>query len=110
MLNLSRGTGVQNIQGTSSCAPRGSAGTWKQFYTQRTGFWPSCCCIFRCGNGATGGAHVRISGQHGVWIIPMCSEHNSAYNFGWMVVDEGTIAVRVDERYSSGPSGVCFGS
>ena len=40
----------------------------------------------------------------------MCSEHNSAYNSGWMVVDEGTIAVRVDERYSSGPSGVCFGS
>ena len=108
MLKLQRGTGVRNIQGTSSCAPRGS-GTWKQFYTQRTNFWPRWCCIFRCGNGATGGAHASISGLNGVWIIPMCSEHNSAYNSSLMIVDEDTVAVRVDEGYSSGPPGVCFG-
>ena len=39
----------------------------------------------------------------------MCSEHNNAYNSGLMAVDENTVAVRVDEGYSSGPPGVCFG-
>ncbi len=104
---LASGTKVQNIQGTSLCAPIGYA-TWKQYYESKSS-WPSSCRIWGCGKGATAGAHVSISWQLGVWIIPMCAGHNNPYNSVEMPVNANTVAVKVDEQFTSGPATVCYG-
>jgi hypothetical protein len=107
MQTLASGTRVRNIQGTSQCAPIGYD-TWKQFYESECS-WPSTCRILSCGNCAQAGAHVSISGQDGVWIIPMCAEHNHPNNLVEMPVNANTIAVNVDTGFTSGPPGICYG-
>ena len=101
---------VRNIRGTKVCHPRGRRRrTWKQFwlhYSERE--WPSICRVSYCTEPAKGGAHVEIEGQFGVFIVPMCEQHNNSENRDWLSVKKGTIAVPVDEGDTTGPPGPCY--
>ena len=101
---------VKNIRGTNICHPRGrKRRTWKQFwlhYSDRE--WPSTCRVSYCTKTAKGGGHVRKEKNCGVFIVPMCEQHNNAENEDWLSVKKGTTAVRVDEGDTSGPAGPCY--
>ena len=71
---------VRNIRGTKVCHARGSPG----------------------------GAHKEIEGQFGVFIVPMCEQHNNSENRDWLSVKKGTIAVPLDEGDTTGPPGPCY--
>ena len=96
-MKLESGTEVKNVQGTADDEPPGNYDTWKEFYESRYSWSPSCR-IFKCGEKETVGAHVKIPGTSGEWIIPMCAEHNHYTNTKCMRVNKGTGAVRVDEE------------
>ncbi len=100
---------VRNIEGTHACAPRGS-NSWKQYWLQKTRrVWPQRCRIFGCTNSAYGGGHVHINGYSTeVYIIPMCNPCNNPQNNGWMKVNKGALAVKVEEADTSGPAGPCY--
>ena len=103
---------MQNIRGTNTCHPRGRArhyGTWKKFYVgddERE--WPRTCRIRECGEPAHGGAHVHVDGEEGVFIVPMCQEHNTPQEDDWLPVKPRTVVVRVKDGDTSGPQGICY--
>ena len=97
ILKLKSGTEVKNARGTGDDEPVGG-GSWKEFYEERR-TWPKTCRIRRCSKDATAGAHVKIEGEYGEWIIPMCAEHNHPSNEDWMPVNQDTFAILEVEQY-----------
>lgn len=58
----------------------------------------------QCDRGLIGASHVRISGQKGIFIVPMCSTHNDSANKDAAPIcgdtvrlNAGTIAIRVPD-------------
>ncbi len=105
-VTLESGTEVRNIEGSAMCSPVGYD-SWKEFYMDNRA-WPASCRILGCGDEATDGAHVTINGESGVWIIPMCGDHNHPENTDWMKVNANTGAVCVRKKNTSGPPGICY--
>ena len=106
-IQLKSGHLIQNIRGTRDCLPQGYS-SWKEFYRSHATAWPRSCRVYGCGDNAYGGAHVAVYGEEGVFIVPMCRRHNSAYNDDVLPVNEGTIAVAVSEDSTTGPPDICY--
>lgn len=99
---------AKNVMGSGACDPRGSIDTWKQYYIRVVGHWPVKCSIMNCNNRAVGGGHVNLSNYYGVFIIPMCSNCNNAYNTALMPVEPGTRAAKVNQSDTHGSCGSCY--
>lgn len=72
---------VKNLNGTSDAKLPSGCESWKDFYSQRRGIWPtSCACLF-CSNTATVGAHVKKVGANddSWYIVPLCHYHNNQF-------------------------------
>ena len=108
-ISLTSSDQVRNIEGTNVCLPRGFS-SWKSYWTRESGRdWPDTCRISRCRELAVGGGHVNVRRRgKEVYIIPMCSSHNTPHNTAWMDVKPQTVAVFVDSGDTKGPKGVCW--
>ena len=107
-LSLKGGMSVRNQKDTHLCLPRDYR-SWKKYYIHNgEREWPKTCRIGHCAEPAQGGAHVNIDGKCGIFIVPMCQQHNTPQNQEWMPVKKRTIVVPVDQEDTSGPSGICY--
>jgi len=90
IVQLEAGQVVENAEGTSN-----NSSTWKQYY-ERQRAWPSTCVSQDCNKRATDGAHVKVHGKGGVFILPLCHPCNSEKK-GYFPVDK-SVAVKLVPR------------
>ena len=92
---------IANSPDSSKCS---TSTSWKEFWTNKTNLqWPANCHVKGCGKSAVHGAHIEISGETNMYIIPMCASCNSSYNKDWMNPNEGTRAAIVYPEDTNGP-------
>ena len=104
MANVTLGNGdqVRNVIGTGACTT--SDGSWKNFWLTKSGKgWPEECCIWRCKNSATDGAHVEIFDKRPYYILPMCHTCNTRKLKQWVRANANSLAVPVLKEDTAGP-------
>ena len=91
---LYSGNQVCNMEGTAY--DHNPCQSWRQYWIQRSGQpWPSKCRIRGCGNPATDGAHVWVSGRQAAYILPMCNWCNVNRPNEWLPVNSHSVAVQI---------------
>ncbi|WP_104682782.1 hypothetical protein [Helicobacter felis] len=71
--------------------------SWIEYYKDKSNLSSPKCAQFGCSNSASLGAHVKIRGRRGIWIVPMCSSDNPRTNEE-INVKKGTRAVKDPEN------------
>lgn len=84
---------VVNVAGTTADKPCGSILSWRVWWEQATDDWFDVCVSTRCRQNAVVGAHVRITGQKGIFIVPHCPGCNDVRMTESTNTVQGTVAV-----------------
>lgn len=81
-------------------------GTWRKHWKKYSNGkpWPTRCSVLGCNNLAEDGAHVYHSDNPDeLWIVPLCRECNSPWNYFELIFKPDTILVKADARNKCRP-------